>query len=156
MQGAGTFFMGGFSSGSATLEAFDHPVNGLYVRWRSDYSRAIDRLAYAVFLAMLALLAPSWSASGREESARAARRGRPERETTKKRKLAECTSAGLLGLAEHLGKCGFLLDPQKARRRGLFQPNRCINAQGAYFVYAAEVMKLQPLRSIVCCFAKSG
>jgi len=130
MQGAGTFFMGGFSSGSATLEAFDHPVNGLYVRWRSDYSRAIDRLAYAVFLAMLALLAPSWSASGREESARAARRGRPERETTKKRKLAECTSAGLLGLAEHLASADSCWILRKQDAADCFSPTDVSTLRG--------------------------
>jgi hypothetical protein len=48
----------------------------------------------------------------REESAWAAGRGRLERETTKKRRLAECTSAGLLGLAEAPGKQQF--EPLKA------------------------------------------
>src|SRR5262245_2508076 len=73
---------------------------------------------------MLVLLAPSLSSperirperlrrmcpqaliSDREESAWAARRGRPEREITKERRLAD-TSASLLGLAEGPGKQQF-------------------------------------------------
>src|SRR6516225_4541966 len=71
------------------------------------------------------MLAPSWrsrqrtrperlrrmchraSASDQEELAWVAGRGRPQRETTKKRRLAECTSASLLGLAEAPGKQQF-------------------------------------------------
>jgi hypothetical protein len=50
----------------------------------------------------------------REESASAARRGRLERETTKERMLADCTSASFLGLAEAPSKQQF--EPLKAVR----------------------------------------